>query len=97
MYLLQRCRDTPGLIRIQRYVDNGRAAWEALCRNHGVVDIEPPDYTTYEDDNYTYIIHHLPIYSDIYNQWNNANRGGHGPTPTKKNGFRNGILHRKHM
>ena len=84
MYLLQRCRDTPGLIRIQRYVDNGRAAWEALLRNHGIVDTEPPDYTTYEDGNYTYIIHHLPIYSDIYDQWNNADRGGHGPTLTEK-------------
>ena len=66
MYLLQQCRDTPGLIRIQRYIDNGREAWSALCRNHSVVDTEPPDDTTYEDDNYTYIIHHLPIYSDIY-------------------------------
>ena len=67
MYLLQRCRNTPGLIRIQRYKNNGREVWSALCRNHGVVDIEPPDDTTYKDDDYTYIIHHLPIYSDKYN------------------------------
>ena len=55
-----------------------------MCRNHGVVDIEPPDDTTYEDDAYTYIDHHLPIYSDIYKLLDDANPGGHAPTPTGK-------------
>ena len=68
-YLLHRCRNTPGWIRIQRYRDtsNGREAWLALCLNHGVDDTELPDDPSYEDDDYIYINHKPPIYVDVYN------------------------------
>ena len=83
-YLLQRYQDTPGWIRIQRYRDNGRESWLALCRNHGVDDIEPPDDTPYEDDDYIYINHKLLIYFDVYDIWYSADQSGHAPMPSKK-------------
>ena len=78
-YLLQQCQDTPGLIRIQRYRNDGREAWLALCRNHGVENNEPPDDPSYEDDDYTYINHKLRIYKDIYDRWHRAELNGHRP------------------
>ena len=80
-YLLQQCQDTPGWIRIQRYRDtsNGREAWLALCRNHGFENKEPPDDPSYEDDDYTYINHKLPIYRDVYDMWHQARLNGHRP------------------
>ena len=84
-YLLQRCQDTPGWIRIQRYRDtsNGREAWLALCHNHGFENKEPPDDPSYEDDDYTYINHKLPIYIDVYDMWHRARRNGRVPMITE--------------
>ena len=69
-YLLHRCSKTPGWIRIQQYraTNNGRDAWFALCRNHGVENIVPADEPSYEDDNYVYINHRDPVYHNIYDR-----------------------------
>ena len=45
--------------------DNGREAWLVLCRNQDVGDIEPPGGLSYEDDDYMYINHKLPIYFNV--------------------------------
>ena len=84
-YLLHRCSNTPGWIRIQRYrtTSNGRETWLALCRNHGVDNIEPPDEPSYEDDNNIYVNHKNPVYQDVYDRWYRARRSGHTPMPSK--------------
>ena len=84
-YLLHRCSNTPGWIRIQRYraTSNGREAWLALCRNHGVDNIEPPDEPSYEDDDYIYVNHKNPVYLDVYDRWYCARRSGHAPMPSE--------------
>ena len=70
-YLLHRCSNTPGWIRIQQYraTSNGRKSWLALCRNHGVDNIESPDVPLYEDDNYIYVNHKNPLYLEVYDRW----------------------------
>ena len=80
-YLLHRCSDTPGWIRIQQYraTNNGRNASLVLCHNHGVENIVPPDEPSYEDNNYAYINHRNPEYHDIYDRWHHARRSGHAP------------------
>ena len=86
-YLLDHCRDTPGWSRIQRYRDagDGREAWLALCRNHGVNDIEPQTDPTYEDDDYIYIDHRLPIYAPIYDRWYQARQNRQLPSSSEMN------------
>ena len=82
-YLLHRCSKTPGWIRIQQYraTNNGRDAWFALRRNHGVENIVPPNEPSYEDDDYVYINHRDPAYHNIYDRWHLARRSGHPPMP----------------
>ena len=84
-YLLRQCRNTPGWVWIQQYrtAGNGIEIWLALCRNHGVNDIESPGDPSYENDDYIYINHKLPIYIDVYGMWYQARLNGHAPMPSE--------------
>ena len=64
--------------------NNGRDAWIALSRNHGVEAIILANEPSYEDDDYVYINHRDSTYHDIYDRWRRAVRSRHPPMPSDR-------------